>query len=110
MGVARTAGSPVISVWISNDGQYAFIEFRSVEEAQAGYCLNNVSILGQQLRVGRPNTYAGNEPPAIATAATCNVGNLGLSNVSDEMASRLLGGSGKLMVSGLPHGFHLEDV
>jgi len=32
-------GPPILAAWISQDGHYAFIEFRSIEEAKAGYQL-----------------------------------------------------------------------
>ena len=56
------AGDPVLSAWISQDGHYAFVEFRSIEEANQGFWLNNYTILGQNLKVGRPKTYAGPQP------------------------------------------------
>jgi len=52
-------GDPVLSAWISTDGHYAFVEFRSAEEANNGFLLNTISILGQPLKVGRPKTWAG---------------------------------------------------
>ena len=52
-------GDPVLSAWISTDGHYAFVEFRTAEEANCGFLLNNISILGQPLKVGRPKTYVG---------------------------------------------------
>jgi len=53
------AGDPVLSAWISTDGHYAFVEFRTAEEANNGFLLNTISILGQPLKVGRPKTYTG---------------------------------------------------
>ncbi len=35
------------------------MEFRSAEEANNGFLLNTISILGQPLKVGRPKTYTG---------------------------------------------------
>jgi hypothetical protein len=52
-------GDPVLSAWISSDGHYAFVEFRTSEEANNGFQLNNFNILGQPLKVGRPKTYQG---------------------------------------------------
>lgn len=52
-------GDPVLSAWISADGHYAFVEFRTADEANNGFMLNNISILGQPLKVGRPKTYVG---------------------------------------------------
>jgi len=40
-------GDPILSAWISTDGHYAFVEFRSSEEANNGFLLNNITILGQ---------------------------------------------------------------
>ena len=57
--VSNTPGDPVLSAWISTDGHYAFVEFRTAEEANCGFLLNNISILGQPLKVGRPKTYVG---------------------------------------------------
>lgn len=53
------SGDPVLSAWISTDGHYAFVEFRTAEEANNGFLLNSISILGQPLKVGRPKTYSG---------------------------------------------------
>lgn len=100
----------MISAWISNDGHYAFIEFRSIEEAKAGYALNNVTILGQPLRVGKPRTYAGNEPPVVAGLHALGASAIGLNKVSEDMASKILGGKGRLILSGLPHGYCAEDT
>lgn len=40
-------GDPLLSAWISTDGHYAFVEFRTSDEANNGFMLNNISILGQ---------------------------------------------------------------
>lgn len=53
------SGDPILSAWISTDGHYAFVEFRTAEDASHGFLLNNISILGQPLKVGRPKTYTG---------------------------------------------------
>ncbi len=56
---SSSSGDPILSAWISTEGHYAFVEFRSAEEANNGFLLNNISILGQPLKVGRPKTYTG---------------------------------------------------
>ena len=50
---------PVIGAWISPDGHYAFIEFRTAEEATKGFILNGFKIMGVPLKIGRPKTYQG---------------------------------------------------
>ena len=46
-------GLPILSAWIGQDGHYAFVEFRSIEECNNGFCLGQISIYGHPLRVGR---------------------------------------------------------
>lgn len=55
-------GDPIVSAWISSDGHYSFIEFRTPEEANQGFALNNITIMGMPLKVGRPKTYSGMFP------------------------------------------------
>lgn len=50
-------GQSIIGSWISPDGHYGFVDFRTAEEATNGFALNNVAILGQPLKVGRPKNY-----------------------------------------------------
>jgi hypothetical protein len=65
-------GEPVLSAWISSDGHYAFVEFRTSEEANNGFQLNNLNILGQPLKVGRPKTYQGNTLGMQGEGDVCN--------------------------------------
>ena len=67
-------------------------------------------MLGQPLRVGRPRTYAGNEPPVVSGLHALGASAIGLNKVTEEMASKILGGKGRIMLSGLPHGYSSEDV
>ena len=47
----------VLSVYINREKQFAFIEFRTVEEASNAMALDGVVMGGSQLRVRRPNDY-----------------------------------------------------
>ena len=48
-------GDSIVGAWISPDGHYAFVEFRTVNEATNGLiALGNVAIYGKTLKVGRP--------------------------------------------------------
>lgn len=37
LGKIEEPGNPVVSTWISSDGHYAFVEFRTAEEANVGF-------------------------------------------------------------------------
>jgi hypothetical protein len=46
-------GNPIVSCWVSVDGHFAFIEFRSAEDLEMGFALNQCSIAGRTLKIGR---------------------------------------------------------
>merc|ERR1719277_1292756 len=52
-------GEPVLGATMGGGGLFAFVEFRTAEEAANGLRLNGVELLGCQLKVGRPKGYAG---------------------------------------------------
>lgn len=91
-------GDPVLSSWISSDGHYAFVEFRTAEEANNGFLLNNISILGQPLKVGRPKTYSGsmssmdetNICNTVAAALSAGTMNAPISGNKIQLPTRIL--------------------
>ena len=59
--------TPVLSVWISPDNCFAYVEFVSPADATTAMNLDGMDFLGQQLRIARPRDYIEN-PPAGAAA------------------------------------------
>lgn len=51
--------SAVLSVWLSSDNKYAFIELCTAESALVALGLNGISCMGHNLRVARPKTFNG---------------------------------------------------
>jgi len=39
LGELSESGNPVVSAWIASDGHYAFVEFRTADEANLGFKL-----------------------------------------------------------------------
>ena len=56
---------PITSAWISNDGHYAFVDFRTLEEAEHGFSLQAVSIHGNNLKVGKPKSQQSPESAGL---------------------------------------------
>merc|ERR1712137_1119669 len=54
-------GEPILGATMGGGGLFAFVEFRTAEEAANGLRLNSVELLGSQLKVGRPKGYTGPE-------------------------------------------------
>lgn len=76
-------GSPVVGIWMSPDGRFALVDFRSLEEANRALALDKLPVGGgtMQLRVGRPKEYqefyetlAKGESAASAAAAGTGAG------------------------------------
>jgi splicing factor U2AF subunit len=56
---------PVLSVWLSPEGTYAFVEFHTVDYANLSLGLNGINLLTSPLRISRPNNYQ----PTVGGAA-----------------------------------------
>lgn len=56
-GLAQAAGNPVLACQINLDKNFAFIEFRSIDETTAGMAFDGINFMGQQLKIRRPRDY-----------------------------------------------------
>jgi len=63
------APDPVLSVWLSPEGTYAFVEFHTVDYANLALGLNTIMLLTSQLRISRPNNYQPTVGDVTATVA-----------------------------------------
>lgn len=88
IGMNAQPGNPIVSTWVSQDGHFAFCEFRSIEETNSALLLNGLQLLGQSLRVGRPKSYQGPAAPAPTLSALNNIGGAaGLVSQNPQMAA-----------------------
>ncbi|POM69179.1 Splicing factor U2af large subunit [Phytophthora palmivora] len=69
VGLTTQPGNPIINTWISTDGHFAFCEMRSVEECNLALLLNQLSLLGQPLKFGRPRSFMGPPQPMPLVSA-----------------------------------------
>lgn len=75
-GLAQAPGNPVLACQINLDKNFAFIEFRSIDETTAGmafdgealkpfslwgtsffFLISGINFMGQQLKIRRPRDY-----------------------------------------------------
>lgn len=54
MGATTMAGTPIVSGWLGGEGQFAFFEFRTVEECNNAMSLNGYVLDRCALKVGKP--------------------------------------------------------
>jgi len=107
-------GEPVLSATMGGGGLFAFVEFRTAEEAANGLRLNGVELLGCQLKVGRPKGYSGPESagggqlalPGISSgqlALPSSGGGSGAPSLGEMMAQHGAIRPGQLALPGLPN-------
>lgn len=81
LGASKDQNS-VVNVWISPDAHYAFVEFRSVEEATfALNQLNGYQVGGYVLRLGRTKGNLGLFGNEVTTQGNPFIGTLGSSSL-----------------------------
>merc|ERR1719356_2072622 len=113
-------GEPVLGATMGGGGLFAFVEFRTAEEAANGLRLNGVELLGCQLKVGRPKGYAGPESAGGGQLALTGPG--GTPSLGDMMAQHGalgkpgmmslpgMGGPGNVAVSAIDHRLCLINI
>jgi len=68
LGICGEQGC-VVGAWINENGHFAFVEFRTIEESnQALIYIPGLQIAGYQLKAGRPKTMGPGGPPLTAEA------------------------------------------
>jgi splicing factor U2AF subunit len=60
-GAVAQKGNPVVSATINREKAYAFIEFRTTDEASVGMSLDGITFQTHSLRVRRPKDYMDEE-------------------------------------------------
>ena len=56
-GLAQAPGNPVLACQMNLDKNFAFIEFRSIDETTAGMAFDGINFMGQSLKIRRPRDY-----------------------------------------------------
>ena len=56
-GLSQAEGPPVIAVQINLDKNFAFLEFRSIDETTAAMAFDGIVFQGQSLKIRRPRDY-----------------------------------------------------
>lgn len=107
-GLAQSEGMPVIAVQINLDKNFAFLEFRSIDETTAAMAFDGIVFQGQSLKIRRPRDYQAmpglGENPTVPGVVSTVVGDSpfkifigGLPNyLTDDQVKELLSSFGPL--------------
>ncbi|VDN26345.1 unnamed protein product [Gongylonema pulchrum] len=95
-GLAQAPGNPVLACQMNLDKNFAFIEFRSIDETTAGMAFDGINFMGQQLKIRRPRDY---QP----MSTSYDLGNMMVSNIVPDSPY-------KIFIGGLPSYLNAEQV
>ncbi|KAI0954041.1 hypothetical protein AcW1_006682 [Taiwanofungus camphoratus] len=91
-------GNPVLAVQCNYEKNYAFVEFRSAEDATAAMAFDGIIFINGPLKIRRPKDYGGPDP----IAPNMHVPGVVSTNVPDSI--------NKVFVGGLPTYLNEEQV
>ncbi|KAJ3016402.1 hypothetical protein HKX48_004043 [Thoreauomyces humboldtii] len=101
LNVTTASGDPCIAVQINHEKNYAFVEFRSHEEATAAMAFDGINFNGQSLKLRRPKDY---QPPAGASGTPPPI------HVPGVISTNVPDSPNKIFVGGLPPFLNEEQV
>nr|XP_015193470.1 PREDICTED: splicing factor U2AF 65 kDa subunit-like isoform X6 [Lepisosteus oculatus] len=98
-GLTQAPGNPVLAVQINQDKNFAFLEFRSVDETTQAMAFDGIIFQGQSLKIRRPHDYQP-LPGVVSTVVPDSAHKLfigGLPNyLNDDQVKELLTSFGPL--------------
>ncbi|KAK3810786.1 MAG: splicing factor U2AF 65 kDa subunit-like protein [Benniella sp.] len=101
MNLTTGAGAPVISVHINYEKNYAFVEFRTPEEATAAMAFDGIVFQGQTLKIRRPKDY---QPPEGGNHDVPQI------HVPGVISTNVPDSENKIFIGGLPLYLNDEQV
>uniref|UniRef100_T1J8X9 Splicing factor U2AF subunit n=1 Tax=Strigamia maritima TaxID=126957 RepID=T1J8X9_STRMM len=98
--LAQAAGNPVLACQINLDKNFAFLEFRSIDETTQAMAFDGINFRGQNLKIRRPRDY---QPvPGMSDAPAVNVPGVVSTMVQDS--------ANKIFIGGLPNYLNEDQV
>ncbi|KAM9806340.1 U2 small nuclear RNA auxiliary factor 2a isoform X1 [Syngnathus typhle] len=111
-GLTQAPGNPVLAVQINQDKNFAFLEFRSVDETTQAMAFDGIIFQGQSLKIRRPHDYQPlpgmSENPSVYVPGTQTINGL---VVNTGVVSTVVPDSAhKLFIGGLPNYLNDDQV
>ncbi|KAF9358394.1 U2 small nuclear RNA auxiliary factor 2 [Mortierella sp. AD094] len=101
MNLTTGAGTPVMSVHINYEKNYAFVEFRTPEEATAAMAFDGIVFQAQTLKIRRPKDY---QPPEGTNHEVPQI------HVPGVISTNVPDSENKIFIGGLPLYLNDEQV
>uniref|UniRef100_A0A1Q3F0K8 Splicing factor U2AF subunit n=1 Tax=Culex tarsalis TaxID=7177 RepID=A0A1Q3F0K8_CULTA len=103
-GLAQAAGNPVLACQINLDKNFAFLEFRSIDETTQAMAFDGINFKGQSLKIRRPHDY---QPmPGMTDSAVAPV----QEKFSGVISTVVPDSPHKIFIGGLPNYLNEDQV
>ncbi|XP_063961301.1 splicing factor U2AF 50 kDa subunit-like isoform X2 [Lytechinus pictus] len=99
-GLSQAPGPPVLAVQVNHDKNFAFLEFRSVEETTQAMAFDGILFQNQALKIRRPKDYQA--IPGMSATPTVHVPGVVSTVVQDS--------PNKIFIGGLPNYLNDDQV
>ena len=107
-GLAQAAGNPVLACQINLDKNFAFLEFRSIDETTQAMAFDGINFKGQSLKIRRPHDY---QPmPGMSDGAVNASNNHQVGPVTGVISTVVPDSPHKIFIGGLPNYLNEDQV
>lgn len=105
--LAQAAGNPVLACQINLDKNFAFLEFRSIDETTQAMAFDGINFKGQSLKIRRPHDY---QPMPGMTDGNSSSNNHQVGPVSGVISTVVPDSPHKIFIGGLPNYLNEDQV
>lgn len=106
-GLAQAAGNPVLACQINLDKNFAFLEFRSIDETTQAMAFDGINFKGQSLKIRRPHDY---QPMPGMTDGSANASSHSSGPVTGVISTVVPDSPHKIFIGGLPNYLNEDQV
>lgn len=100
-GLCQAPGDPILAVQINLDKNFAFLEFRSVDETSQALAFDGINFMNQSLKIRRPSDYKPLPGSAADTPAI---------HLPGVISTVVADSQHKIFIGGLPNYLNEEQV
>ncbi|XP_047495535.1 splicing factor U2AF 50 kDa subunit-like isoform X1 [Penaeus chinensis] len=108
-GLAQAAGNPVLACQVNLDKNFAFLEFRSIDETTQAIAFDGINFKGQSLKIRRPHDY---QPmPGMSEHPTLTMpGTTQIPVIAGVVSTVVPDSPHKIFIGGLPNYLNEDQV
>ncbi|XP_045592873.2 splicing factor U2AF 50 kDa subunit isoform X1 [Procambarus clarkii] len=109
-GLAQAAGNPVIASQVNLDKNFAFLEFRSIDETTQGIAFDGINFKGQSLKIRRPHDYQPMPGMSDPSTLTTMSGTTQIPVIAGVVSTVVPDTPHKIFLGGLPNYLNEDQV